>query len=163
MIDFDSLYRHFGDKIYAYIYRRIPDTYEAEDLRQIVFLRAIEAERAGTGPRVHTSGWLYRVAHNLVMDHYRALNRHREVELHETHPVEFDPLETPIMEEWKKRVQQSMDLRMTEKQSTVIRQIYMEDHDLDEVAQMNDTNRKAIIVLRWRAVQNLRLHSEWLR
>ncbi len=66
-----ELYDRYAPRIYAYIYRRIGDAQLAEDLTGDVFtrvLRAIQAEHFW-----HTSfqAWLYRIAHNLVVDHYR--------------------------------------------------------------------------------------------
>ena len=57
--------------MYGYIYRRVGDAALAEDLTAELFervLRAIQNERAW---RASPLAWLYRIAHNLVVDHYR--------------------------------------------------------------------------------------------
>jgi RNA polymerase sigma-70 factor (ECF subfamily) len=66
-----ELYDRYAPRIYAYIYRRVSDAHLAEDLTADAFVRvmlAIQSERLW-----HTSfqSWLYRIAHNLVVDHYR--------------------------------------------------------------------------------------------
>ncbi|MFZ5916667.1 MAG: sigma-70 family RNA polymerase sigma factor [Chloroflexota bacterium] len=66
-----ELYDLYAPRMYAYIYRRVSDAALAEDLTGEVFvrmLRAIQNERAW---RDSFSAWLYRIAHNLVVDHYR--------------------------------------------------------------------------------------------
>jgi RNA polymerase sigma-70 factor, ECF subfamily len=64
---FDSYY----DRIYSYIYRRTGQSSLCEDLAAEVFVRLLEAIKTGRGPRTSLLAWLYRVAHNLVVDHYR--------------------------------------------------------------------------------------------
>jgi RNA polymerase sigma-70 factor (ECF subfamily) len=64
---FDAYY----DRIYSYICRRMGSPSLAEDLAGEVFLRLLEAIKTGRGPRSNLLAWLYRVAHNLIVDHYR--------------------------------------------------------------------------------------------
>jgi RNA polymerase sigma-70 factor (ECF subfamily) len=61
----------YSEKIYYYIYRYLGEARLAEDLTAEVFLKLLEAIKASKGPRTHLSAWLYRVAHNLVVDHFR--------------------------------------------------------------------------------------------
>ena len=61
----------YSEKIYCYIYRYLGEARLAEDLTAEVFLKLLEAIKASKGPRTHLSAWLYRVAHNLVVDHFR--------------------------------------------------------------------------------------------
>ena len=68
---FGDLYERYLDGIYRYIYYRVFDRDEAEDLTETVFLKAWEAL-----PRFRPKGpgfraWLYRIAHNTVVDRHR--------------------------------------------------------------------------------------------
>jgi len=68
---FASLYDTYRDAIHRYIFFRMADPELAEDLTSVVFLRAWEnlnTFRIGQSP---FAGWLYRIAHNAVIDHYR--------------------------------------------------------------------------------------------
>jgi RNA polymerase sigma-70 factor (ECF subfamily) len=68
---FGALYMMHLNAIYRYIYFRIGDEHEAEDLTEEVFVRAWEAlpkYRPGVLP---FTSWLYRIAHNLTVDFYR--------------------------------------------------------------------------------------------
>lgn len=77
--DLSAIYIEFRQRIYEYIYRKIakPGTSneEVEDMASEVFLRFIEATRRGTGTRTHLSGYIYRIAHNLLIDEYRRRSR----------------------------------------------------------------------------------------
>ncbi len=68
---FGRLYLLHLDSIYRYVYFRVGDVDEAQDLTEQVFLRAWEAlprYQARTSP---FKSWLYRIAHNLIVDHHR--------------------------------------------------------------------------------------------
>lgn len=64
---FDAYY----PRLYRYIYQHTRHQATAEDLAAEVFTRLLERLAAGRGPRRHLQGWLYRVAHNLVVDESR--------------------------------------------------------------------------------------------
>jgi RNA polymerase sigma-70 factor (ECF subfamily) len=66
-----ELYDLYAPKIYAYIYRRVSNPAVAEDLTGELFLRVLRAIQNENAWRDSFRGWLYRIAHNLVVDHYR--------------------------------------------------------------------------------------------
>lgn len=67
----EQIYDRYVGRIYAYLYRSVGNRPLAEDLAAEVFLRMLEALRAGRFAETSLSGWLYRIAHNLVLDHLR--------------------------------------------------------------------------------------------
>jgi RNA polymerase sigma-70 factor (ECF subfamily) len=68
-----ELYDRYAPRMYAYLYRRVGDAGLAEDLVSELFLRVLRSIRGGQAWRDSFSAWLYRIAHNLVVDHYRRL------------------------------------------------------------------------------------------
>jgi len=71
---FEALYLQYMEKIYRYIFFRVGDEAQAEDMTEEVFVKAWEAlpkYKLGEHP---FSSWLYRIAHNLLVDHYRRNN-----------------------------------------------------------------------------------------
>jgi RNA polymerase sigma-70 factor (ECF subfamily) len=68
---FGHLYVKFLDPIYRYIFFRVSDPQEAEDLTGIVFLKAWEALPRYKHNGIPFSSWLYRIAHNVVVDYHR--------------------------------------------------------------------------------------------
>jgi RNA polymerase sigma-70 factor (ECF subfamily) len=69
---FGNLYEHYLADIYHYIYYRVNCRQEAEDLSEAVFLRAWKALDENPPDEVAFRLWLYRIAHNAVVDHYRS-------------------------------------------------------------------------------------------
>lgn len=67
---FAPLYERYFPRVYAYCLRRVNDPHEAEDLCSQVFTRALTGLHSYRGGLV--SAWLFRIAHNVVVNHYRA-------------------------------------------------------------------------------------------
>lgn len=74
-LDWESVFREYHHRIYAYIKRRIhrfgTSEEDVEDLTSTVFLRLVEAANRGVCAHTHFSGYLFRIAHNIVIDEYR--------------------------------------------------------------------------------------------
>ncbi len=66
-----ELYDQYAPLIYAYLYRRVHDAQVAEDLTGEVFVRVLQAIQSEQFWHTSFRGWLYRIAHNLLVDHYR--------------------------------------------------------------------------------------------
>jgi len=68
---FGELYDFYLPRIYGFIYRRVQERAVAEDLTATVFQKGLEAVRRAEFRNDSFGGWLYRVAHNQVIDHAR--------------------------------------------------------------------------------------------
>ena len=66
-----ELYDQYAPLIYAYLYRRVHDAQLAEDLTGEVFVRVLQAIQSEQFWHTSFRRWLYRIAHNLLVDHYR--------------------------------------------------------------------------------------------
>lgn len=75
MLDWSTVWADYHGKIAAYVALRVNCPHLADDLAAETFAKAIAADKAGRGPKDNLSGWLYRIAHNLVVDHYRTRGR----------------------------------------------------------------------------------------
>src|SRR5439155_10717156 len=69
---FGRLYEAYLDRIFRYVYFRVGSTSDAEDLTEQVFLKAWEAIDRYQPRGTPFTAWLYRLAHNLVIDYYRS-------------------------------------------------------------------------------------------
>src|SRR5437763_6304286 len=73
---FGTLYEMYFDKIYSYLYFKTMHRNEAEDLTALVFMKAWEAIDHFQWQGYPFSTWLYRIAHNQLVDHYRTLREY---------------------------------------------------------------------------------------
>jgi len=72
---FAQLYESHFDKIYRYVVLRIGNKTEAEDMTQQVFLNALQSIRSFKWKGIPFSAWLFRIAHNLVVDYLRKASK----------------------------------------------------------------------------------------
>jgi len=85
---FGSLYERYVSRIYNYIYYRTGNTYDAEDLTERVFMRAMHHIPHYHDRGLPFSAWLYRIAHNLVANWHRDNSRRKEIPLEEGYFVQ---------------------------------------------------------------------------
>ncbi len=78
---FGVLYQRYVDRIYAYIYHRVHNVQDAEDLTARTFVRALEHLPRYQDRGAPFSAWLYRIAHNLVANWHRDHSRRRFIPL----------------------------------------------------------------------------------
>ena len=68
---FETLYTRHKGPLFRYVLRSVKAAGEAEELFQDIWMRAIEA-RARYAPQAKFTTWLYTIAHNRLVDHWRA-------------------------------------------------------------------------------------------
>jgi RNA polymerase sigma-70 factor (ECF subfamily) len=78
---FAQLYEAYFDRIYRYISMRTRNETEAQDLTQQVFLKLLKSISSYKSRGVPFSSWLYRIAHNLVIDFFRQQNKKATVDI----------------------------------------------------------------------------------
>jgi len=152
------LYDQYVDKIYSYIYHRVSSADIAEDLTAQVFMRMLEAVRNGRPWQTSFSGWLYRIAHNLVVDSYRRNKRAVFVDVDDVtylKAADGDPLRSAETKVEMDRLRQALG-SLTEEQVQVVTLRFLEDLSIAEVANIMDKTEGAIKALQYRAVLSLR-------
>ena len=71
----EELYLLHFDRIYSYLHMSVGNRHDAEDLTTQTFLKMLEAIGRFRLQSAPFSAWLFRIAHNLAMDHFRAARR----------------------------------------------------------------------------------------
>ena len=71
----EELYLLHFDRIYSYLHMSVGNRHDAEDLTTQTFLKMLEAIGRFRWRSAPFSAWLFRIAHNLAMDHFRATKR----------------------------------------------------------------------------------------
>ena len=78
---FGILYERYVNKVYSYIYYRVGNHHDAEDLTARTFHRALDHIDHYVQRGAPFSAWLYRIAHNLVANWHRDHSRRKVVSL----------------------------------------------------------------------------------
>lgn len=102
---FGRLYDLYADRIYTYIYYRVGNAPDAEDLTARLFMRVLKALPRYSDRGAPFASWLYRIAHNLVA------NFHRDQKRRPTVPIDDLPISSQRREAPDQLVEQQDDAR----------------------------------------------------
>ena len=151
-----QLYEENFDKIYRYIVLKIGDRIEAEDMTQQVFLNALKSISSYKWKGMPFSAWLFRIAHNQIVDYFRKKSRRATVPLDETMSAgDNDPEQ---MTERKVEIEQMAEAtkKLTKAQQEVISLRFAGDLSIAEVAKAMGKSEGAIKALQHSAIVALR-------
>ena len=93
---FDTLYRRYKNSVYHYFFRQVDSTAAADELHQDVWLNIIKSSSAFSR-RASFKTWLYTIAHNRLVDHYRRNSKQplQLVQDNDDHSLEQTIADTP--------------------------------------------------------------------
>lgn len=159
---FERLYELFVDPIYRYIYYRV-NAAEVEDLVETVFMKVWEKIHQYKPKKKTTfSSWIFRIAHNLVVDTYRA-QTDRHVEELDPNLMSEDGIADP-----KSATQQALDQgtlrsalsRLKKPYREVLIHKFINDLSNKEIADILDKSEGSLRILQFRALKALKKELE---
>ena len=153
---FSKLYDEYFTPIYRYIFYKVQKD-EAEDILETLFLKAWENLKSYKKRKnISFKSWLFRIAHNLVVDHYRQSRTHQELDprLSDT-KKESNPLD---------RVQRSLNNEslkkalgsLKKKYRDVIILKYINELSNEEVSRVLNKSEGSVRILQFRALKALK-------
>jgi RNA polymerase sigma-70 factor (ECF subfamily) len=155
---FGILYERYVARIYNYMYYRVGNHYDAEDLTARTFYRAMNHIADYTPRGAPFSAWLYRIAHNLMA------NWHRDRQRHQVFPLEDavlraehgeEPHQISEREDEKHRLLTAIrDLPEDRQQLLILK--FVEGLSNIEIGQMMGRSEGAIKSLYYRTLVSLR-------
>lgn len=155
---FSLVYDHFFPKVHRYITLRIGSATEAEDLTQEVFLKVMQALNTFQFQGSPFASWLFRIAHNLVVDRLRrktvaghAIPLDEALSLATGEDVEGEAITSLTMQ----RVYQALG-QLTELHRQVILYRFVAGLSLAETASAMGRNVNAVKALQHSALKSLR-------
>jgi len=153
---FEQLYEAHFDKVYRYIMLRVGNQAEAEDLTQQVFLNALESLSKYRWRGLPFSSWLFRIAHNQVVDCMRRRSKMRMLPLNEGGALsESNPVALAEQNLKLKQVAMACE-QLSEGQREVISLRFAGGLSVAETARAMDRSEGAVKVLQHAALVKLR-------
>lgn len=157
------LYDRYFDRIYRYILFKVGNPEEAEDLAAGVFLRMVESISTFHWQGTSFAAWLYRIAHNLVVDWLRQRTRRPQVDIEPLAGVLVAETGDPYA--WAERADLRAHMRaaiarLTDLQAQVIGLKFSGGLSNAEVGQILGRSEGAVKALQYSALQNL---HKWLQ
>ncbi len=151
---FGELYGVYLDRIYRYVFYQVKDKMTAEDVTEEVFLKAWKAIKSCRGKERTFSSWLYRIAHNNVIDIFRSQQKKWTVDMETVADLNQPSVEIETELDHQEILNSLTDLPPNQRQVIILK--FIEGLDNFEIERIIGKSQGAIRVLQTRALAKLR-------
>jgi RNA polymerase sigma-70 factor (ECF subfamily) len=139
---FGGLYLRYAEPVFRYLYSRLGNVHEAEDLTAQTFLAAFESFKSFR-QEGHFSSWLFTIARNKAMDHFRGRKDATPIDdLHEI-PSGSDPLNAVIQSEQAAALSKLIR-ELPEEERELLRLRFLAEMSFPEMAHFLHRNDEAV-------------------
>jgi RNA polymerase sigma-70 factor (ECF subfamily) len=157
---FGHLYERYVDQIFRYVRTRVADAQDAEDLTENVFVRSYESLETYEDRGWAYSAFLYQVARNLLVDHYRQTGSEQPLEAGEPLEAAGPGLEQRLTDQEEVvRIKETM-AQLPDDYQEIIRLRVLIGLPTSTAAEWMDRSEGAARVLLHRALKALRQELE---
>jgi RNA polymerase sigma-70 factor (ECF subfamily) len=150
-----ELYRQHAPAIFRYFTFRTQDRATAEDLTGAVFVKMVEGLARYEERGAPFSAWLFRIAHDRLVDHHRRSALRQTEALSEALEDDTPGTEAQAMTRSAQRRLQQLVANLSEDQRIVVQLRFVEGYSLEECAQLLQKTTGAIKALQHRALRQL--------
>ena len=153
---FGALFDRYHAPVYRYVVARVNRPSDAEDLAQLVFVKALEALPRYESRGVPFGGWLFRLARNVVIDHIRTRREHAPLDLIVERSTDADgPDELAVLRQEMDSVAAALR-RLTPEQREAIELRFFAGLSAREAAEAMGRQEGTVRGLQFRAIAALR-------
>ena len=152
----EELYLIHFDRIYSYLHMSVGNKHDAEDLTTQTFLKMLESIKRFRWQSAPFSAWLFRIAHNLAMDHFRARRRWQpEAEVPEPPDSEEPSAELEAMQTIGRQSMMALIDKLSPEQQQVLTLKFVFNFANADVAMILEKTEGAVKSLQHRALASL--------
>lgn len=156
---FAQFYELYLTPVYRYLLVRSKDKALAEDLAQVVFLKAFEHRSAFERADSKPLAYLYTVARNTLIDHWKKKKEVHQSDVAETFEKVPDDKRTPDAVAEQGDMSRALTeglAKLTEEQREVVSLKYLHDYSVAEIARHIGKSEEAVRQLQCRGLKALR-------
>ena len=152
----EELYLLHFDRIYSYLHMSVGNRHDAEDLTTQTFVKMLESITRFRWRSAPFSAWLFRIAHNLAMDHFRASRRWQpEEDVPEPHGEEEPSAEAAALQSLGRQSMLEMIESLSQEQQQVLTLKFVFNFSNGEAATVLGKTEGAVKSLQHRALASL--------
>lgn len=139
---FDELYSRHRGALYRYFIQQLREPATANDLYQGAWEKIIRA-RQSYKPEFPFTTWMYRIAHNHLVDHFRRLKPADDTETDTLSDERVDPLQTASIEERNERLRKGIIGLPSEQRDALLLKLET-GLKMEEIAEVTGVSRETV-------------------
>lgn len=151
----DELYRNYYKKVYGYIFLRVKNHAEAEDIAADVFAKVTEKYDTFDSSKASYSTWIFTITKNMVISYFRKYRDSEDISEMEIADDTATPLDTAILKEQSAVLAKAL-AAIPEKDRDIIIARYYYDKSFKEIGEMLDITEANARVSHGRVLKKLR-------
>ena len=155
---FARLYDEYLDKVYRYIQYRVNNMQLAEDLTSTVFEKALVNFGKFSNDRASFSTWIFTIARNVVIDHYRVSGKRQPVPLEEA-AAQSSGIQSPEEQLERKDERERLNLclaELSEEEQDIVRLKFGTEMNNRQIGKMLGLSESNVGTKLYRAIRKLR-------
>ena len=152
---FGELYDRYYDRVYRYVYHRLGNETDAEDVTGVVFMKALEGLSSYQSGRSGFAPWLFRISRNAVVDHYRRRKTQYRLDEVEQEADGTDPESSVLSSEQREELHSLIPCLSVEQREVVLMR-FAADLSYAEIAATLQKNEVAVRMLLHRGLQKMK-------
>ena len=152
---YGKIFRLCYEDIYDYVARRVGNRSDAEDLTMHVFAKGLKAVASYEERGLSVKAWLYRIAHNAIVDHFRI--QRPTVDLEEVPEIAADGDVVSLISSQEERRGLYLEIAgLPAAQAEVLILRFIEDRSVAETAMILDKKEVTVRALQFKGIKKLR-------
>lgn len=152
---FGELYERYYPRMYRYVYHRVGNRTDAEDVTALIFMKALEALPSYQSRVNGFAPWLFRIGRNTVVDYYRRHRNHSPLDSLEHHSADHDPVRHVLNSERRVELHALVEHLSCDQRDVVLMR-YAADLTFPEIATTLRKNEPAVRMLLHRGLRKLK-------
>lgn len=155
---FAHLYDEYLDKVFRYVQYRVNNMQLAEDLTSAVFEKALDNFGKFSNDKASFSTWIFSIARNLVIDHYRVSSKRKTIPLEEITDQPSDalsPQEQLERKDERERLKFCLN-RLTDEEQELVRLKFGAELNNRQIGRMLNLTESNVGTKLYRAIRKMR-------
>ena len=156
---FEELYQYFFPRVYNFIFARLKNYADADDVTSITFLKMNEHLDNYDPSKAAFSTWLFRIANNAIIDHTRHIDRNNETEWEEfldpAAPEHEEPERQMVTSETSRELLEAID-KLNERERRIVELRYWGEQDTKTIAEILSMTESNVRVTLHRALGKMK-------
>ena len=156
---FEELYEYFFPRVYNFIYARLKNSADADDVTSITFMKMNENLERYDSTKAAFSTWLFRIANNALIDHTRRRDKSEETEWEEffdpAAPEYQEPEAQTLTQESNRELLAALD-KLNDRERRIIELKFWSDLDTRSIADVLSMTESNVRVTLHRALGKLK-------